>query len=128
MSMDREDTKLDHKFENELQSLIEYILQRVKIKDISGNPSTNGAIIAESFIYFVDCVNSDDSLTLDSTYITAAEAVLSKISCNLVNDYRREMTKALKGLLPMEEFEAETSSASCRETLWSVHERVMTPT
>ena len=113
--------RLDEKFKAELQDLIDYIKQKLRVKSLCGRECKNGTMWGELVSKFVDLVNHDDQLALTSTYVTAAESALSKLSLQLVKEYKHEMELRLQGKYPLEE----NSTDGAKETLMSIHNSVL---
>ena len=109
---------LNPKFKAELQCLIDYTKQHVRVKSLCGRECKNGTMWGELLSKFVDLVNYDDKLALTNTYVAAAESALSKLSTKLVEEYKCEMDKRTDKKFPMEEY---SSGSGKEETLLSIH-------
>ena len=107
-------------FKAELKELIGNIKQHLRVKSLCGRKCKNGTMWGELVRKFVDLVNRDDQLALTSTYVTAAESALLKLSQKLVEEYRCEMQQRTAGKFPMEEYSSDPSV----ETLLSIHHSV----
>lgn len=128
-SMELKYDQLEPAFKEELVDLVDYIRSTVRVKKILNMQCNNGTIWAELLIRHVSSINSNKELVLENMYVTAAESALSKLSRKLVVEYKKEMKEALQGKFPMEEHEQDDdSSKACpRETLLSIHNRIMAP-
>ena len=111
---------LNPKFKAELQDLIDYTKQHVRVKSLCGRECKNGTMWGELVSKFVDLVNHDDQLALTNTYVAAAESALSKLSLKLVEEYKCEMKQRMDGKFPMEEYSSDPSV----ETLLSIHHSI----
>lgn len=122
---ERED-ELSSDFIKCMQEVVESVTHAAKVKKgFNGITEVNGATLVELTKQYLEAVNTPNAVpSLDTSWQKVLDARMTDLCGRLLQEYRRDMQKKLKGKYPVEEGKKGDGCLN-ENTLMGIHERVM---
>ena len=125
------ESQLNPEFIQKLEEVCRYLHSSITPKGFDSQTSTvafSSLVIAELLEQYVQAVNDDQEIVLQSCRQSAFQSALYTDSSQLVVVYKEQMETALQGKLPLEQGDSnEPESQLEGETLMQIHDHIASP-